>query len=84
VCRTTLNHNAHSITISLEEAERIEAESALTRESARQLLEEYERNRNGSHSVEASAEIVDAGQSSEPTISEQARARLDQYLRDRR
>jgi hypothetical protein len=46
------------------------------------MLEEYERNRNGSHSFGASAEVVDAGQSSEPTISEQARARLDQYLRD--
>ena len=78
-------HNAHVITISLEEAERIEAQAAPIREKARQLLEEYERNRNGSHSVEASAEIVDAGQSGrEPTIPEQARARLDQYLRDQR
>jgi hypothetical protein len=55
-------HNAHVITISLEEAERIEAEAAPIREKARQLLEEYERNRNGSHSVEASAELVDADQ----------------------
>ena len=46
------NH-AHVITISLEEAERLEAEAAPIREKARQLLEEYERNRNGSHSVEA-------------------------------
>ena len=53
------NH-AHVITISLEEAERIEAEAAPIREKARQLLEEYERNRNGSHSVEASTEAVDA------------------------
>jgi hypothetical protein len=81
----TTNHNAHVITISLEEAERIEAESAPIREAARQMLEEYQRNRNSSHSVEASAEIVDAGQSGrEPTIPEKARARLDQYLRDRR
>jgi hypothetical protein len=50
----------HVITISLEEAERIEAEAAPIRETARQLLEEYERNRNGSRSVEASAEVVDA------------------------
>jgi hypothetical protein len=77
-------NNAHVITISLEKAERIEAEAAPIREKARQLLEEYECNRKGSRSVEASAEVVDAGQSSEPTISEQARARLDQYLRDRR
>jgi hypothetical protein len=58
----TTSHNTQVITISLEEAERIEAEAAPIREAARQLLEEYERNRNGSHSVEASAEIVDAGQ----------------------
>jgi hypothetical protein len=67
-------HNGLTLTISLEEAERIEARAAPIRESARQLLEEYQRNRNGSHSVEASAEIVDAGQSGrEPTIPEKAR-----------
>src|SRR6516165_3390263 len=58
----TTSHNTQVITISLEEAERIEAEAAPIREAARQLLEEYERNRNGSHSVEASAEIVGPGQ----------------------
>ena len=58
----TTSHNTQVITISLEEAERIEAEAAPIREAARQLLEEYERNLNGSHSVESSAEIVDAGQ----------------------
>jgi hypothetical protein len=78
------NH-AHVITISLEEAERIEALSAPIREKARQLLEEYQRNRNGSHSIEASAERVDAGSVERANdLSEQARARLDQYLRDRR
>jgi hypothetical protein len=76
-------HNAPTLTISLEEARRIEAEAAPIREAARKLLEEYERNRNGSHSVEASAEVVDAGQSSDATISERTRARLDQNLRDR-
>ena len=40
-------HNGLTLTISLEEAERIEAEAAPIRETARQLLEEYERNRNG-------------------------------------
>jgi hypothetical protein len=79
----TQGNHAHVITISLEEAERLEAEAAPIREAARQMIEESERNRNGSHSVEASAEIVDAGQSSEPIIPEKARARLDQYLRDR-
>jgi len=43
-------NRAHVITINLEEAERIEAESAPIREAARQLLEEYERNRNSSGS----------------------------------
>jgi hypothetical protein len=57
-------NNAQVITISMEEAERIEAQAALTRESARQLLEEYERNRNGSPSRDVSTEVVDAGQSS--------------------
>jgi hypothetical protein len=52
-------NNAHVITISLEEAQEIEARSAPIREAARQLIEEYQRNRNGSHSVEASAEAVD-------------------------
>jgi hypothetical protein len=51
--------HAYVITISAEEAERIEAEAAPTRELARQLLEEYQRNRNGSHSVEANTEAVD-------------------------
>jgi hypothetical protein len=67
-------HNGLTLAISLEEAERIEAQAAPIREKARQLLEEYERNRNGSHSVEARAEIVDEGQSSEPTIPEKVRA----------
>jgi hypothetical protein len=52
------NH-AYVITISAEEAERIEAEAAPIREKARQLIEEYQRNRNGSHSPEASTEAVD-------------------------
>jgi hypothetical protein len=43
-------NQAHVITISLEEAERIEAEAAPIREMARQLIENYQRNRNGSHS----------------------------------
>jgi hypothetical protein len=55
-------HNGLTLTISLEEAERIEAEAAPIREAARKLLEEYERNRNGSHSVEARVEILDPGQ----------------------
>jgi hypothetical protein len=55
----TTNHNAPSLTIRLEEAQEIESRSPPIRETARQLLEDYERNRNGSHSVEASAERVD-------------------------
>jgi hypothetical protein len=47
----------------VEDAQRIEAEAAPIREAARQLIEEYERNRNGSHSVEARAEIIDRDQS---------------------
>jgi hypothetical protein len=47
----TTNNNAHVVTISVEDAQRIEAEAAPIREAARQLIEEYERNRNGSHSV---------------------------------
>ena len=77
-------HNGLTLTISLEEAQEIETRSAPIRETARQLLEEYERNRNGSHSVEASAEVVDAGQSSEPTIPEQARPELKHTSSDRR
>ena len=49
----TANHNALSITISLEEAKQIEERAASIRESARQMLEAYDRNRNGSHSVGA-------------------------------
>jgi hypothetical protein len=52
------NHG-HVITISLEEAERIEAESAPTRELARQLLEEYVQRRNGAGSPNG-AEVVEA------------------------
>ena len=52
-------HNGLTLTISLEEAQEIEARSAPIREKARQLLEDYERNRNGSRSVEANAEVVD-------------------------
>jgi hypothetical protein len=82
----TANHNALSLTISLEEAERLEAESAPIREAARQMIEQYLQRRNGAGSPngDVSAERVDADQSSGPTIPEQARARLDQYLRDRR
>jgi hypothetical protein len=43
------NHG-HVITISLEEAERIEAQAEQTREQARQLLEEYVQRRNGAGS----------------------------------
>ena len=59
------NH-AHVITISLEEAERLEAESAPIREAARQMLEEYLQRRNGAGSPngDVSAERVDADQSS--------------------
>ena len=56
----TTNHNALTLTISVEEAERIEAQAAPIREAARQMLEEHQRNRNGSHSVEASTEAVEA------------------------
>ena len=51
----------HVITISLEEAERIEAEAAPIREKARQLLQEYEQRRNGAGSPngDLSAEVVD-------------------------
>ena len=59
----TTNHNAPTLTISLEEVRQIEEQAAPIREAARQMLEEYERNRNGSRSVEARAEIVDPGQS---------------------
>jgi hypothetical protein len=64
-------HHALTLTISLEEAERIEAQAAPIREAARQLPEEYECNRNGSRSVEVSAEEFprEGGR--------------DQYLRDR-
>src|SRR6516162_3210977 len=79
-------NNAHVITISLEEAERIEAEAAPIREAARQLLEEYERNRGGagSPSREVGAGPVDMDQSSQPRSSESVRRQFDQYLRDRR
>jgi hypothetical protein len=79
-------NNAHVITISLEEAERIEAEAAPIREAARQLLEEYERNRGGagSPSREVGAGTVDMDQSSQPRSSESVRRQFDQYLRDRR
>jgi hypothetical protein len=54
------NHG-HVITISLERAQEIEAETEPIRELVDQVFEEHERNRNasGSHSVEASAERVD-------------------------
>jgi hypothetical protein len=78
-------HNALTLTISLEDAERLERESEPIRQAARQLLEEYERNRNGSHSVEASAEVVDAElcPASQQSPSKLRRGR-DQYLRNRR
>jgi len=38
----------HVITISLEEVQRLEAESAPIREAAGKMLEEYEQRRNGS------------------------------------
>jgi hypothetical protein len=54
--------NSRVITISLEEARQIEERAAPIREVARQMLEEYERNRNGSGSPsrEVSADAVDA------------------------
>jgi hypothetical protein len=59
------NH-PHVITISLEEAERIEAQAAPIREMARQLLEEYLQRRNGAGSpnYDVSASLVDADRSS--------------------
>ena len=41
----TTNHSPLTLSISLEEAERIEAQAAPICEAARQMLEEYERNR---------------------------------------
>jgi hypothetical protein len=54
-------HNGLTLTISLEEAERIEAEAAPIRETARQMLEEYLQRRNGAGSPKGdlSAEVVD-------------------------
>jgi hypothetical protein len=82
----TTNHNAPTLTISLEEARQIEEQAAPIREAARQMLEDYKRNRDGAGSLspEVSAETVEAGQSSEPTNSEKARTQLEQYPRDRR
>ena len=58
----TANHNALSLTISLEEAKRIEAKAAPIREAARQMLEQYLQRRNGAGSPngDVSAEVVDA------------------------
>ena len=41
--------NHLTLSVSLEEAQRIEAESAPIREAARKILEEYEQRRNGSN-----------------------------------
>jgi hypothetical protein len=72
ILSNTTNHSPLTLSISLEEARQIEERAAPIRESARQMLEEYERNRNGSGSPsrDVSAERVDGDQSSEPTIPE--------------
>jgi hypothetical protein len=71
------NHNALTLTTSLEEARQIEERAAPIREADPRMLEDYQcnRGRSSSPSREVSGEADDADPSSEPTISQKALGR---------
>lgn len=78
--------NAHVITISLEEAQRLEAKTATIRESVDKMIKEYLERRNGNspQSSPVRDKVVDADQSSEPILSDFPPGpkpnRLDEHL----
>jgi hypothetical protein len=57
-------HNAHTLTISLEEAQRIEAQAEPIREATRKMIEAYQRNRN----TDSPQSVSVSAQSSLPPI----------------